>query len=165
MPIGSPEVSGRPPSTVSFVLRPSTRQYRRWLGTVLAPAAMLWLVAVIGSWRTGDGVLVVALVLCSPLLAALASAIWFYLHRVAVVVTPTHVGKVGLSGRVSRRARSDIAIVLTATMRKVGGSSDTFQNLSVLDHDGNCIVRMTCVCWSDEARRRLIEWPASHRYR
>jgi len=42
-------------------------------------------------------------------------------------------------------------------MRKIGGS-ETFENLSILDHAGNRMIRMTSICWSDEDRQRLIQW-------
>jgi hypothetical protein len=140
-----------------FVLRPSGRAYWAWLKATAGVAVLIWGVGAVRAATTGDWVLVLALVISSPVLAAMGGAGWLYLHRVSVIATETHVAWVGMSGRPRWRARRDIRTVLTVTMHKIGDSS-TFENLSILDEDGNRMVRLTGVCWSDEDRQRLVDW-------
>ena len=142
-----------------LVVRPRGKQYRRWLGAT--PAFMIIFVIIAFSYATRPRALLgdirgITLVLCALAAVLALAATYVYIRRAHVVVTPTEIGKAGFTGRPKMRPRSDVATVVTATMR-YPADSRVFRSIFVFDQSGQRIMRLRSMYWAVEDMERIAE--------
>jgi hypothetical protein len=142
--------------TDQLVVRPRSTEYLGWLSRgflvlVMAPVSLVYVVLT-GASVTRSGliaILCIAVAAASPLCVT-----HFYMLRAYVVITPTHIGKAGFTGRPKMRPRSEVGTVLMAKMR-YHADPRKFQSLFLFDHAGRRIMRLRSMYWTPSDMERI----------
>ncbi|NED97237.1 hypothetical protein G1H11_18215 [Phytoactinopolyspora alkaliphila] len=131
------------------VLVPSGRNYRMFVKSTPVLVGALGSMVVV---RNGPASIIAAAVVALTL-AGVAQ----FLRRERVVVTGTHVHSIRPVGLPKKRARADIATVLSVRLAASSGATP-YRNLFVLDRRGRLVVRMRSPHWTPEDMRRLVAY-------
>lgn len=131
------------------VLVPSGQSYRRLLKSTPVLFGSVGALVVVRNSMVS--------ILAASVVALTLAGVAQFLHRERVVVTPTHVRSVRPVGLSRKRARDDIATVVSVRVA-VTSTAEPRRNLLVLDRRERPIVRLRSPHWTPEDMRQLVRW-------
>ncbi|WP_166353947.1 hypothetical protein [Phytoactinopolyspora limicola] len=137
-------------STDEFLIRPCREEYKQMLK---ATPPVILLLALFPAIQQGVAGLVIAVVTAACCFVGLH----FYFRGVHIVLTPTEIGRSGLTPRRRMWPRSDIAMLVVADIHLSIVDSRFAENLFLLDRTGRTILRLRSTHWSREDRTALIQ--------
>lgn len=136
--------------TGDLVIRPSTAHYKKMLRTT---PLFLLIFAVIMVARNGLPGLVIGAITAAITLGLVA----IYFKRARIIVTPTTLTRIRLTGIPKRWDRSEVATLVRANMPVAALDTRILDNLFVLDRVGSTMVRLKSSHWSEQDITRLAE--------
>lgn len=136
-------------SNALLTIRPSTSQYQKMLKTT-----PIFLLIFVGFMVLRNGVWGLALAVVAGGLAI--GAVFLYIRRAHIVVTPNEIVHVGMIRRRSW-ARSEIATVVGAPLPASAMDARVFLNLFLLDRAGKKILRLKNTHWADADLTQLTD--------